>query len=354
MNNKANDIMNSIMSINESCVNAQWAVTNQLVGLSEKYSEMYNLSKDPLIFQESKVSDFMEYDPNEKVIKTILLAIPRLIMHLIQFIRTKWNDYKIRRKCQMIEDKIKKDIDLRNEANRVRDELDKVYDDQPDGFIVKDDGVYYMLKIVNIDNIEKYYDDMVEVFKRYANAVENMDEGAIYGFASADTDTRELLKNDVASSESKYREYSRDRNKDEVLKITNFVSNHKSYIDEIDKSMEKLDKWVSLNLNSKHEKSHGFTKDSAKKMLDDARKLHDIFLKADNAVLIAINESVDRIVGAENWLAINLRLATQLEDEREKKKEEADKYHEDLFKQHPEAMYSDLYNPDKSDKGNDK
>lgn len=349
MNNCVDAILNSISGIDESCLDAQWAVTESMINLSEKYSDMYNLSHDQLIFQENKFNDFMEYNPDEKMIKTILLAIPRLIMGLIALIRSKWNDYKMERKCKAIEDLIKQDIknfrDVRD-LNKVIDELNltipsflKFQSDTNDANIC-----YITLKVLDIKKINEYYEDMVNVFKRYANAVENNDTSLLYGSAEIRQKTHDVLDETITTNESSCRAYGNSSDNKEWDEIVDFRMNkHKKYIDEINRSATQLDKWVSSILNNENSSIDGFTKDGAKKMLDDAKKLHESFLNADTKILVAINDSINRLNESGTWLNNTSVVLNNYENMRKTKSEEAKQYHEDLMKNHPEAEKSELY-----------
>ena len=65
--------------------------------------------------------------------------------------------------------------------------------------------------------------------------------------------------------------------------------------------MRKLEKWVSSHLQSSTNSKSNITKDTAKKLLADARKLYTDFIKNDSLVLNAIDKTIATLYAAISW-----------------------------------------------------
>lgn len=346
MNGLCESILKSIDDINDSCIDARIAITEANIELEEKYLEMAVLSTQNGYVQESmaevgeKVLDFLERKPDESVIRTILLAIPRLIANLILYIKDKWDRYSIKVKCA----KIKDQLDALNEKatliKTIYAEMGSGAKNAPPGCAMTSEDLYVASRIINVDKVVEYYNKMKETFEIYAKAIEDGSEKAMENFIDVKELTNDLLTAYVIST-GNYRNYGILNNQDdkaELDKMLKFAEEHDQIVSDINKATKDLHKWVNDILN---DKSTAMTKDVANTLLTDGRTLHDAFLKADNQVLMAYNEMLNTIATAQAWYnTITEKIKLDM-DRISSLSKEYERENKEIMEKHPEAQYYD-------------
>lgn len=349
MNSLCEAILKDIDNINNECYDAQNAVTEAAIELEEKYVEMAYVSNK--FVQEGKFIDFMEYSPDEKVIKTILLAIPRIIIGLINQLRTKWKHYSIKRKCEDIRDKIDKADELAQEFYAIAGEIDNVFTNPPKniqlGLNANGEIAYHLRsKILSLDVVNDYYNKTKKLFNDYANAIkDDNSEDLLSGYADMNKYGKALMETglDMNGYGRVYDMTIGSPDYNELIKLTQFQQYHATVLDDIDKSMKEVAKWVNQTLQSTKGKTSGMTKDMAKQLLADSRKVHDEFLKADSSVMYAILETLTDWNNGVTWSINKLNEKAELIKKAEAKGNEATDYDEKLEKEEPiYKTYKDL------------
>ena len=303
MNTLCENILQCIDSIDDECTEAQHSVIEASIDLAEKYVEMFNVSTHCGYVQEGKFADFMAYDPNEKVIKTILLAIPRFIMAIIQRIQEKWRRYKLKNKCARISDTMNRIAKLEDEVLDLSKFANDWYTDAPPGIIFDTNaGPCVSSKIINIHGIKDYYEQMKETFLDYANAIEDGSEKVMTNFSSNLHSHNELFKKYISPTTNmrNYAIRTSDNDFNEMTEILAFPTYHEKVVTEIDKAMKDLNKWVNDILNNAGKTK--ITKDIANRLLEDGRNLHDIFVSVDTTVFNAINETINTWYAGFNYI----------------------------------------------------
>lgn len=361
MNSLSESILKDIDSINESCIDAQFAVVEASIELEQKYVDMINISNTVGFIQESKAGDWFAYDPNEKVIKTILLAIPRLIVNIILLLRKKWKEYSIKKKCEKIKDDIDKVINMEISVEQLMKTRDDIISQIPDGVTFENGRTYFLSRVINMDKIKSYYENTCNVFNDYATAIQNDNDELVLGYSKIHMETKEVLSQGVTNGAPRKFEITayQGADYDELIALVDGFADFESFVtkslDEVNKSMRELEKWVQVSLNSETISENGISKDLANRLLDDARKIRDEFMNADTIIRAAIIETVNNWSAVTNFFQMQMQLYNQYNDEVKTKARESQEARKKLEKEHPEfkdydpAMFKDTDDNDEEE-----
>ena len=125
------EVLKSIDSIDESCIDSEMAVMEAMIADFEKYSmimESYDGDVDQYdsIFQEGKVLDKVKKEgkKDDNKLVTVLMFIPRLIKALIDVLKKKFKDAEIGDKIKEAGKKLNKAKDKEAKVKEINDEFD--------------------------------------------------------------------------------------------------------------------------------------------------------------------------------------------------------------------------------------
>lgn len=332
MNNLCEAIMHDIDSIDGSCVDAQFAVIEAAVALEEKVIEMTTLAHHNGFVQEGKFEDFLEkanekldHKPDEKLIKTILLAIPRLLLNLVNMIYNKWASMSFDNRVKRVEKELREWKRLSAELGDLEALGQQIGSAQPPQGVRFHESdrpgqpfIYITIYVSDIKKLRSAYDKMRDVCNDYADAIKNGIDKIPDDFVDMDSinsDIRSSLeRNEIHESEPFITDTP-----EEYDQIVEFRQYHDTVVNEIRESMRKLEKWVSSHLQSGMNSKSNITKDTAKKLLADARKLYADFVKNDSLVLSAVDKTITTLYAAISWQNAQIQKVAELLKQRDEK-----------------------------------
>jgi hypothetical protein len=353
LNSLCEAILNDIDSINNECYDAQNAVTEAVIELEEKYIEMGTLARNNGFIQEGKLNDWLDPKENESIIRTILLAIPRIIRALVRTIRELWRKYSIHKKCEKIKDRIDEVDKLLKKVLDLEDDKQNIWKNTPPGLSFANNTAYIASRITNIHIIETYYHNMKEMFIGYATALQNGPDELMSNYTYMHRSSLEILKT-ITSSLDDGRKYDMAINSNdhaELMNIVNFEKEHGKILDEINKAMDDLNSWVGQTINSTDGKPKSkkiftsnsdkndvtITKDMANRLLEDARKLHDEFINTDMQVFNAVIETINNMIAIYNYIPAAYAAQENIEKQQLATADEHDAKKKKLEEEHPEV-----------------
>jgi hypothetical protein len=278
--------IDSINRIDDVCYESGINITNALMDNYEKEIEMKIYGEQ--FFGEG----WLDKTDDESIIKTIFLAIPRFIMHLINLIKKRWENIKM---AKINEEQIAKyeEALLENEKAKAENEaakeeqrkLDSALNDIPNVIINKSTGNFEYLSDI------KDYKDLIDAYKLIGGFFKSYEEaardytGKLDAFTNLHYDIKTYIDRNIFS----------DRNDVHYVLIPEFRKLMDKVIDtqeetskSIRKSMQTVNKWYNDKMSQKSKTSSGQI-EMVNRIFNDIRVLRDDFSQFDARVFKSIS-----------------------------------------------------------------
>lgn len=308
-------VMNSISSINEACVDADIKVCDALIDAYLQNSEAILLGRKEGFVQESKFGDWFQYSEGESIIKTIFLFIPRLIVNLFKQLKAKWDSYVIDKKLvnlkrrakeferrgKEIEEALKQDEAKLLAVNNVSKELI--------------DGEYrwcYSTTITDFNQVGTFYGSLRTYFSNYAS---NCRSG----------DLENLLKmNDIVNKHlvEKTKQCISDKRQPMPMSpelLTNLEELRdvqKDVAVVVDKSMDEVYHWYHKKMKYEEDDDEvEIDQTAVDRLLKDVRDIRDEYVKIDTILFAEINGMIGDL---SNFFDVSEEIASEESQKRRK------------------------------------
>lgn len=294
--------IDSIRNIDKVCCEANINITNALIDNYTKDIEMR-------IYGEQFIQEgsWLDKTDDESIIKTIFLALPRFVRHLITLIKRRWQDMKM---AQINAEEIAKQEELLAEKEAAEKEkeqaqkdyeaaleeqrfIDTFWDTVPNVRLNKKENQFeYLSDVRDYEDLVQYYTGMAAYFKSYEEAARDY-TGALNVFSTLRYSGKAYVERNIFSDKNNI-PYRMDKG---FMKTIDYISDvQKTTTSAIDASMRNVNKWYSESMTRKQKKLSNGEIEIVNRIMDDVRKIRDDFAEFDDRTFRSIVSAKDSFI----------------------------------------------------------